>query len=306
MTRLIIYHQVKQGIDCPDGLVSACIASSFYPEADVLGCCYQELPEIERFKNYQELILVDFSFPTDYTNLLLANGLKVTVIDHHKTAWEDLGNLEHQLFKKVIAPDGDYCGATLAWEKFYGKLIKARPDFLKYVQDRDLFDFKHEDTQAIHEAFSKLRTLCPDLKSKFALIQVLFTLDDQQIKNWLVPIGNSLLKPKMEEINRIASSHTFIEILDYTVPCVLLMPSEERLTSDVCMKLYKQYSEHPFVVAINSDRITFSLRSNKWGQNFDVSELAKKFGGGGHRNASGFKIDNPSRLINRDDCYCLS
>ena len=36
--------------------------------------------------------------------------------------------------------------------------------------------------------------------------------------------------------------------------------------------------------------VTFSLRSEKEG-GIDVSEVAKHFGGGGHRNAAGFKVD---------------
>ncbi len=38
---------------------------------------------------------------------------------------------------------------------------------------------------------------------------------------------------------------------------------------------------------LNDESIKFSLRSNS---NFDVSILAEKFGGGGHKKAAGFEI----------------
>lgn len=84
------------------------------------------------------------------------------------------------------------------------------------------------------------------------------------------------------------------EIGGYIVPCISLDEKEERLTSDICMAMYRDKaiikSGYPFVACINSDGKTVSLRSDKNGNNFDVSAIARRFGGGGHRNASGFKL----------------
>ncbi len=49
---------------------------------------------------------------------------------------------------------------------------------------------------------------------------------------------------------------------------------------------------HPFaaVYVETSTDIIWSLRSRG---DFDVSEIAKKFGGGGHKNAAGFTVPRP-------------
>ena len=76
----------------------------------------------------------------------------------------------------------------------------------------------------------------------------------------------------------------------FNIPIVELAQdgSEDLLTSDICSYLYKSIPEAPFVACITSDG-SWSLRSDKNGNNTDVGAIAQAKGGGGHRNAAGFK-----------------
>lgn len=75
------------------------------------GAPLPELPEAET------VYIVDFSYSSGIL-LELANRVKkVVVLDHHKTAQEDLSNLTHPNIEIVF--DMDKSGALIAWEYFH-------------------------------------------------------------------------------------------------------------------------------------------------------------------------------------------
>ena len=62
------------------------------------------------------------------------------------------------------------------------------------------------------------------------------------------------------------------------------------LVSDVCNEMLRRNPDAPFAVALIRSKggLTFSFRSED--SRIDVSEIAKSFGGGGHRNAAGARF----------------
>ena len=289
MTTKIIYHQIKKGVDCPDGYAAAWVAHKSNPGAEIIGCWYQcteeDLPVLE---SGDLAIIVDFSFPADILQHWSDAGIDILLLDHHKTAMEHLGDISQfsEHFRGTIKFDMAECGATLAWKHFFPD--KTVPLFLKYVKDRDLWDKVLPNSDAIHEVVSRLGR-------SFDLYDLLEKYDDPLTNmTTLADLGNVLLAPKRRAIAAIASRATpavFLEFED--IPIILLAGdgSEDRLTSDLCEELYtKRYPDALFVACQTSDG-TWSLRSNKNHPEggFDVGALAKSKGGGGHRNAAGFK-----------------
>ena len=66
MTTKIIYHQVRPEINCHDGYAAAWVAHRIYPDAEVIGCWYQqEESDLPSFESGDRAIIVDFSFPKD-------------------------------------------------------------------------------------------------------------------------------------------------------------------------------------------------------------------------------------------------
>lgn len=155
MKNLVIYHMVKKEVNCPDGVASAWICSRFLGEnnADYLGWCY-EFSDTPDVSNYERIFIVDFSFSAKILEEWADRGKNVTVIDHHKTALQDLSGLSDRITKRF---DLDECGATLTWDYLFGFENKPIPAFLKYVRDRDLWNFQLSDTEIIHEAMSSFR-----------------------------------------------------------------------------------------------------------------------------------------------------
>ena len=292
-SNLVIYHQVKPGIDCPDGIAAAWVLYQlFQDQADYQGWCYQysELPDVS---NYSKIFIVDFSFPNKVLEDWASQDKSITVIDHHKTALQDLSGLSEQIRKRF---DLDECGATLTWRTFFGG-SEPMPVFLKYVKDRDLWNFQFSDTEIVHEAISTMRHRLQDFgaaktKMLFVWYDYLATLNESELLQYLKPIGEPKITARREKIEDIAARHTFILFQgnpDWHVPVVYLAEdgSEDRFVSDVCMKLYKQFELAPFSACLTSNG-SWSLRSDKFGKNTDVAAIAAAYGGGGHHNAAGF------------------
>jgi len=317
----ILYHQVKPGVDCPDGIAAAWVAAKAYPDAQIIGVSYQEDPPITP-ESGDIVIIVDFSYPADVINGWRDRGVQTILIDHHKTAQQMLQGLPvSPLIRQHF--DMDECGATLAWKTFFP--AEPMPAFLQYVRSRDLwldcdlFAYPIPDTLIVHEAMSGLRWVmkkhAQDLSAHshkyiFAAFDDLAELGQSALLTWADRCASSKLKAKREKCLAIASLHEWKtlnapdvekELLDcddwsgdysYNIPVVELTKdgTEDRYTSDVCMVLYRKFPNAPFVACITSDG-SWSLRSDRDGTNADVGAIAKALGGGGHRNAAGFHPD---------------
>lgn len=299
MKTAIIYHQVKSGVSCPDGIAAAWVANKVYPDAEIIGCCYGDIPSI---KDAENLVIVDFSFPPALLDQWVKEGRQVTVIDHHVSAWENLKDLQGQLNPSVHF-DTNECGATLAWKHFFPH--RPMPAFLEYVRDQDLWNWLLPDSEEVSAALG-------ELGRSFELFDDLEGLNQQQLLDRLLPIGKPLIEPKRQKVAEIASRwqwervggypipsfliklfrlpKTWQQIGGYRVPVVRLTKdgSEDRYYSWVAMKLYQEI-DCLFSATLTSAG-EMSLRSNKHGSNFDVSKIAVKMGGGGHRNAAGYRI----------------
>lgn len=301
MTQYIIYHQVKLGTDCPDGIAAAWVAHRAYRKAQVLGWTYQQVQESElpQVVSGDVVIVVDFSFPESVLIEWEKRGVNALILDHHVTAQEQLKqfqveNLErflNQINKpRAIAAffDMSECGATLAWKVLhYGKPM---PAFLKYIKDRDLWNFLLEDTPVVHEALSTLRYNTTRTGGDiFELFDAIASLDEKDLLTLLRPIGEPLVEPKRRRVAEVAARGKVMELAGHQIIGVTLNPdgSEDRLVSDVGMKLYRDNPDVPFVAMVTADG-SWELRSDKHGNNFDVGAIASSFGGGGHRNAAGF------------------
>lgn len=274
MKSLIIYHQVKECVDCPDGIAATWVASKAIADADILGCVYGDVPDVS---DYEQIVIVDFSFPVPIIEGWVSQGKSITVIDHHKTAWENFQNLSNQVFRSF---DMDECGATLTWKHFFPD--QPMPIFLQYIRDRDLWNHELEFTEEIHEASASIgRTF--DFFDKIA------PMTKNELFAYLVPIGSKALKPKREAVARASNRVRFGVVAGWgNIPYVETTKDEDRLVSDICSKLYRKFKNAPFVACFTSDG-KWSLRSNKDGNDTDVSAIAKSMGGGGHKNSAGFE-----------------
>lgn len=217
-----------------------------------------------------DVALVDFSYKRLAMIELASKAKSILVLDHHKTAQADLDGLSDECPNVTVEFDMERSGAVMAWQYFHPGV--AVPKFFEYLQDRDLWTKRlpgvDEFTAALHsypQDFATWDRLCWG------------SITD------LIEEGISIQRYYRTLIDSAKRHAYFREIGGHRVPVVnasLFMASE----------LAGELAEgHPFagVYAESETHILWSLRSRADG--VDVSEIAKQFGGGGHKNAAGFR-----------------
>ncbi len=251
--------------------------------------------------------LVDFSYKKEVVKEICKVAYKVILIDHHKTAVEDLaplqdsGSPEYQKnFEWYV--DMDRSGAMLAWDYWnngaeYGPSIPrddpkyVRPPLLlDYVQDRDLWKFKLSESREVSAGLFSY-------KYSFEMWDKLML---QSSVLGLAAEGSAIERKHHKDLKELLNVCQHMgRIGGYNVPVANLPYT---LASDAGAKMAAGFEDGRFFAATyydtGTDRV-YSLRSCSHGM--DVSQIAASYGGGGHRNAAGFKIPLTQILKESDD-----
>jgi uncharacterized protein len=267
MNPLCIYHSL-----CADGFTAAWVVWKFYGEGNVdfhAASHGDPSPEVEG----RDVYIVDFSYPRPVIEEMARHARKLTVIDHHITAAQDLEGFIRNDGVVDGVFDMERAGCLLTWEWFFKD--RPPPQALLAVNDRDLWKFERPGTR---EIFLALTSYPYD----FAIWDTLMEADRFES---LRQDGVALSRKQQKDIAEIiaAGSHLII-IAGHTVPACNVPPMWASDAGHIMAQ------GHPFAACfwIDGDKIAFSLRSTPDG--IDVSEIAKQFGGGGHRHAAGFKL----------------
>lgn len=226
------------------------------------------------------VIVVDLSFPRNQMLQLLEKcENNLVVIDHHKTGQEACEGLDFCIF------DMNESGASLAWKHFFP--IQPMPRLVEYIKDRDLWQFKLPNSEAVT---SWIQSWPIDYKQYERLN---FWMEKLPFGN-IVSEGEAILRYKNTMVQAICNNATIKQIGLYDVPVVCA----SILFSEVGAELCKKYPKAAFG-AYYFDRV--KDRKRQWGLrsigDFDVSVVAKSFGGGGHKNAAGFEQDLPEEMV---------
>lgn len=265
MKKLCIYHG-----NCTDGFGAAwAVKQALGDDVEFFKGVYGDLPPDVTGR---DVIMVDFSYKMDVIDIMLDFAKSITIIDHHKTAEaEVMPALQEQLVDGIF--DMNKSGAVLAWEWFHPHTDV--PLLLQHIQDRDLWKFELEGTRDIIAALSSYDF---DFDEWSALVNG----DIQSLRQE----GAAINRAHLKSVNsHIKSSASRIVIDEFNVPAINAPGVWASDSGNILCE------GEPFAVCYwhKSGAMVFSLRSSDKGM--DVSEVAKRFGGGGHRNAAGFSIE---------------
>lgn len=275
---LVIYHK-----DCSDGVAAAwCFWKQYGDSYEYHPGVYNEPPP-DIFN--RDVFMVDFSYKHEIMARICQYANKVVLLDHHKSALEDLWDLANLQNFDMSNATLEKSGAMIAWD--YVKKVtghkRKMPVLLEHIQDRDMWWFKLPHTNEIMMAVFSY-------PFEIQTYDNLMGLNRSGIKG-LVKEGEILdRKFKMDLIKNIEATKRDMEIAGYIVPVANLNYIYASSGGNLLSK------DKPFAATYyDTDKHrVFSLRSQDSG--IDVSEIAKKFNGGGHRNASGFKVDREHPL----------
>lgn len=294
---LVIYHA-----NCADGFSAAWVFHHAGKERetafDFHGGNYGENPFELLDLAGRHIYLVDFSYPHQVVEKMLEVSDGVTVIDHHKTAIDDLAPLTDKPGFMLYA-DIEKSGAMLAWDYMYNMLYEdpdlysvtvhpsdpryvRPPRLLEHVQDRDLWKFKLPNTREIQATvFSYEYT--------FENWDKLMSADAVELLQ-MTAAGAAIERKHFKDMHELLKqTKRMMTIGGVTVPVANLPYT---FASDAGAALTREYVDGSYFAATyydTADHRCFSLRSTV-DVGMDVSLIAKEYGGGGHKHAAGFKV----------------
>ena len=258
---ICIYHG-----NCADGFGAAWVVRKALGEINFHPGKYQEPPPDVTGK---DVVLVDFSYKRPVLMEMAEKANSILILDHHKTSAEDLVDLPANLTAKF---DMNRSGAMMTWEHFFPS--KTPPPLLLHIEDRDLWRFALQNTRQIQA-------------------NVFSFPYDFQVWDTLMATAPAALATEGEAIER-KHFKDIRELLGVTTRYMVIggcrVPAANMpytMSSDAGHELAKG---QPFAACYwdTPEGRAFSLRSSDDGA--DVAEVAKQYGGGGHRNAAGFKV----------------
>lgn len=268
---VVFYH------DDSDGIASALAAYIKYGNsATYLPVQYkQPVPNVPLNKDTQ-LFIVDFSFPIEILRDLESKVGSILVIDHHKTAQDQLKDFDRCIF------DMNKSGAMLSWEYFHPNV--EPPILFKLVEDRDLWRFDLEDSKAFEagiQASGQYRN--------FDYWEEL--INSQNALEHVLANGRLLVKAQDDFMDSFVKTRKFAVVKFRGNRCAIF--NTTYLISDLGNAVYKQTSQPvdmtmSYFVSTKGEMI-FSLRAPKDNE-VDCGSIALSLGGGGHTKAAGFSM----------------
>lgn len=281
---VVFYHA-----NCMDGMGAAWAfrhtRGKEYKECFYYPVKYGETPPVhvrDSMVEGTDLFIVDFSYPKAELHCLCDMFDNVWVLDHHKTAQADLTADWYVKPENLrITFDMNRSGAGLVWDTFAPK-DWPRSQLISYIEDRDLWKFQMYQSKEINAYIA-----AHDLElAEYDKIHQKISANQYHCSE----IGTYLLRAHQKHVHSIVKSCT----REISINGIkgLVCNCSPMFASDVGNELVKLSGTYGATYYHGSDdSVYFSLRSEDG--KVDVSELAKKFGGGGHRNASGFVMKKP-------------
>ena len=307
MNILVVYH----GDNCTDGWTSAWLATvaakqAGHGEPELYPLTYKKGQESELLfhiadylhehkKQYDVIYVLDISLSLETLELIAKNTTaSIIMLDHHKTAFDryvpdeprtkyEIRNVSLYDGQVSIALNNGMSGAGMTHAYFFPDT--EVPLLVQHVQDRDIWSYDMEHTKAIDRY----------LRSQ-----------EQTIENWtdinatmchaegyveIVEEGRILLDLHELRVKDIVYRSKWVTIGGATglmAECGYVYASD--VGHELC-NISGTFGLTYFTLEDEGDTsmLQVSLRSEG---NYDVEAMAKKLGGGGHKNAAGFIIDS--------------
>lgn len=305
MKPLVIYHA-----NCADGFGAAFAAwLKLGDEAEYRPVNYGEDVGLDApsgpntnatYWSGREVYILDFSFPKEQMLTLFHIAKRVVWLDHHKSAFEmwcgaippkgSYVYMDENDQTKHINLDNDKSGAYLTWEYFHPGT--EAPMLIRHIDDYDRWQFKIDGTKEFNKA---LWSYAP---WSFELWKGLSAYNTAGGLSVCYSEGAAILRAHDQNVQSVVKG---------AARKVLIYDEGERegdggaygpglaancpphLTSDVGHELATQSGTFGLCWTLHKEKMVAncSLRSNG---DYDVSAIAKAFGGGGHKNAAGFEV----------------
>ena len=265
----VLYHN-----KCDDGFGAAWVAwKKFGDKAEYIGVTHGDPPP----KNLRgkDVYILDFCYPKDILKEFLEITKSLTVIDHHISMKEAVESIPHHLFEPT-----KHSGIMLTWLYFFPK--KKVPKLISYVEAQDLWRFL---------PFTKELTASLRMKKRDFKIwnKILSDWESKAKIKKYIEEGALILKYEDDLVKEAVEDAEIVEFEGYKTLAV----NSRNQVSKIGAEIYAKFPPIAIIWSERGGKIIVSLRANR---KVDVSKLAAKYGGGGHKNSAAFRLEAGQKL----------
>jgi len=272
LTPLVVYHY-----PCLDGFTAAWACWLSHPDWEYARGVHGETLGLSLFVG-RDVYFLDFSYKQHIMEAIINVAKSVTVLDHHVSAQRDLQELfDYGQIKGKF--DLEKSGAVLAFEWFHPGV--EVPHIVKLVEDRDLWrePRRYPDTEpftsflfSIEYGFERFSQIYKD------------TMNGQLFLD-MCKEGNAILRKHDKDTKELVDKVAYKGFVGNLIVPIANLPYQYSSSAGHIMSKGVPFSATYFY---DGDKYIFSLRSAPDGM--DVSEIAKMYGGGGHKHSAGFQV----------------
>ncbi len=306
MKTTIIHHSADF-----DGLFCREIARKFLPDAEVIGWDFADAPLPDSLLKEKLVILdlpVDRPFGLSFKRGWICRGEEeiqpidrwdcsnITWIDHHKSSIES-----HPAEIPGYRIDG-VAACRLAWQWFSGKRLPDKQEYVDHnvseplavrlAGEYDIWDKRDPDAELFQHG---LRSQELTLATWYSmLVEQRHTQMEFDVVKKLLDAGEAIQYAKTQENAAIIARQGFdlnFEGLNF-LACNHAMYNSHLFTAGIKL-------EHDALLGFRYDgkKHHISLYHKPGREDLDLSLIATKYGGGGHRGACGFSVDDLGKVI---------
>lgn len=264
---MLVYHHGD-----PDGRCAAAVVLKARGKGRCIEMQYDRQPQEADYRD-EDIYVVDFSFKPEVFREIMHKAKSIVWIDHHKTILQD----DYAEFKVIPGiRDTRAAACKLTWEHLMGQV--PIPWAVEYIADHDAWIYSHGDETREFLAGMELLDQRPYSADWPTL------LDNDNRVGQVRADGKICLAFRTNMLNGYRKSFAYVAELEGHKCHVI---NFNRYGSYAHGEAFTQY---PICISYvdKGGLYICSLYTND--KDLDVSLIAQKFGGGGHKNAAGFQV----------------
>lgn len=272
-----------------DGFTSGAIIKRKYPEAKIVGYDYGE--PFEQEVNGESIIMADVSFPMKTMFNVSQLSRQFTWIDHHISAIKD--------YKEFVGNGEGFCNAVLengiaacegTWKHLFPDV--EMPLAVRLLGEYDTWRNQDKDrweNEILPFQFG-MRQHCNSAET--FPIEV---FENEQLVRDIISQGVIILKYQAQ-VNQMQCKKASFETEFNGLRAICLNGSS--FNSDVFKSVYDE-DKHDIMMPFQFDGTKWVISLYTTKDDVDCSVIAKANGGGGHKKAAGFQVEDISEVFSK-------
>lgn len=220
----------------------------------------------------KDVFMIDVTVDRESIERVQKEAKSFQLLDHHETSYKKLGDCPHCFF------DMKRSGAMIAWNHFHKE---PAPEFIKYIEDGDLWSFKYEETKYFGAVVHNMKH---DFK-EWANLE-----NPEYLKNVLS--NGKLLREQFETF--VSGMVDIARPVKFMGKDIYMSNCPSQFTSETGNALAIKSGTFAICWIDTGKSIKVSLRSIN---SFDCSTIASHFGGGGHKQACAFRVNSMEEFL---------